>query len=95
MLCGTGHPTHLARRLRIVVDPSVAATGVWCHMYPTAMFSPPTADITTNTVRNGREHGQRVNIDGQPPSQVGGIGRQPQHHRLPPHDTPTAAPGTT
>ena len=32
MLCGTGHPTHLARRLRIVVDPLAAVTSVWCHM---------------------------------------------------------------
>ena len=32
MLCGTGHPTHLARRLRIVFGPLAAVTGVWYHM---------------------------------------------------------------
>ena len=32
VLCGTGYPTHLARRLRIVFDPLAVFTGVWYHM---------------------------------------------------------------
>ena len=51
-----------------------------------------TVDITNNTVRNGRDHSQRVNIDVQPPpSQVGGIGRPAQTPQPSPHHTPTTA----
>ena len=46
-------------------------------------------------VRNGREHGQRLDSDVQPPNQVGGMARQPQHHRPPPRDTPITAFATT
>ena len=49
----------------------------------------PLPTVTNNTVRNGRDHSQRVNIDVQPPpSQVGGIGRPAQTPQPPPHHTP-------
>ena len=31
MLCGTAHPTHFHGRLRIVVGPLAAVSGVWYH----------------------------------------------------------------
>jgi hypothetical protein len=58
---------------------------------------PPTAhsNATANTVRNGRDHGQRLESDVQPPSQVGWIERHPQGYVSPPHHTPTTALATT
>ena len=79
-------PQH--RRLPPHGTPTAAPGTTWPNKSPTH------SNVVAKTVRNGREHGLRADIDVQPPSQVGGTPPPAQHRRLRPHDTPTAALGT-